>query len=72
MIKFDVLDFGVYADGKHIADFDNLGMAIDFARQFTKNNRGNTCVISNFTGEVHYIADIVEVVNYKLKEWVAD
>jgi hypothetical protein len=31
MVKFDLLDFGVYADDKHIADFDNEGMAIEFA-----------------------------------------
>ncbi len=72
MVKFDLLDFGVYADGKHIADFDNMGMAIEFARQFTNNNRGNTVVIFNLTGEVKFTADIVEVVTYKVKEWVAD
>lgn len=72
MVKFDLLDFGVYADGKHIADFDNEGMAIEFARQFTKDNRGNTVVILNLTGEVRFTADIVEVVTYKIKEWVAD
>jgi hypothetical protein len=72
MVKFDLLDFGVYADDKHIADFDNEGMAIEFARQFTKNNRGNTVVICNLTCEVKFTADIVEVVTYKVKEWVAD
>ena len=72
MVKFDLLDFGVYADGKHIADFDNEGMAIEFARQFTTNNRGNTYVIMNLTGEVLFTADIVEIVTYKVKEWVAE
>ena len=72
MVKFDLLDFGVYADGKHIADFDNRDMAIEFARQFTQNNRCNTVVIFNLTGEVKFTADIVEVVTYKVKEWVAD
>lgn len=72
MVKFDLLDFGVYADGKHIADFDNEGVAIEFARQFTQNNRGSTGVIMNLTGEVRFTADIVEVVTYKVKEWVAD
>jgi hypothetical protein len=29
-------------------------------------------VIFNLTGEVKFTADIVEVVTYKVKEWVAD
>lgn len=72
MVKFDLLDFGVYADGNHIADFDNQGMAIEFARQFTNKNHSNTGVIMNLTGEVVFTADIVEVVSYKVKEWVAE
>jgi len=70
MVKFDILDYGVYADGKHIADFDDLSMAIQFAREFTTNNRGNTYVIYNFTGEIKFTADIVEVTAYKVKEWI--
>lgn len=72
MVKFDLLDFGVYADGKHIADFDNEGMAIEFARQFARSHNKNACVFVNLTYEVRFTADIVEVVTYKIKEWVAD
>ena len=72
MVQFDLLDFGIYANGKHIADFDDCSMAIAFAREHTTNNRGNTAVINNFTGEVIFTADMVEVVTYKVKEWVAE
>lgn len=72
MVKFDLLDFGVYADGKHIADFDNEEMAIEFARQFARSHNASTYVIMNLTGEVRFAADIVEVKTYKVKEWVAD
>lgn len=70
MVKFDILDYGVYLNGNHIADFEDLSMAIQFARDLTKNNRGSTGVIYNFTGEVKFTADIVEVTTYKVKEWI--
>lgn len=72
MVKFDILDYGVYLNGNHIADFEGLCTATQFARDLTKNNRGSTVVICNFTGEIKFTADIVEVTTYRVKEWVAD
>jgi hypothetical protein len=66
----DILDFGIYEDGKHTADFDDKEMAIRYARANTKIRKKNTVVICNFTGEV--IAEYTIVTNTVVKEWVAD
>ena len=52
MIKFDLLDYAVYQDGNHIADFDNLDHAKFFANTMAINKETDTVIISNFTGEV--------------------
>lgn len=67
MIKFDVLDYGVYYEGNHIADFDELPNAKMFAKQLAINKEANTIIINNFTGEivtefvVKFRMEIVEV-----------
>ena len=52
MIKFDVLDYGVYCEGKHIADIENLDHAKFFANGMAINKEANTIIINNFTGEI--------------------
>jgi hypothetical protein len=52
MIKFDVLEFGVYCEGEHIADFDNLDHAKYFAHNMAINKESDVVVISNYGGEV--------------------
>ena len=52
MIKFDVLDYGVYYEGNHIADFEELPHAKMFAQQLAINKEEDVVVVNNFTGEV--------------------
>lgn len=67
MIKIDVLDYGVYQEGEHIADFDNLDHAKFFANGMAINKEVDTIIINNFTGEivtefvVKFRMEIVEV-----------
>ena len=58
MIKLDLLDHGVYLDGAHTADFENLddAKAYAFLRVDNGDNR-NATIINNFTGEIEYTAD---------------
>lgn len=52
MIKLDLLDYGVYLEGEHIADVDDLDHAKFFANVMAINKETDTFVINNFTGEV--------------------
>lgn len=52
MIKLDLLDYGIYCDGKHIADVDDLDHAKFFANAMAINKEANTIIINNFTGEI--------------------
>jgi hypothetical protein len=52
MIKFDVLDYGIYCEGVHIADIDNLDHAKFFANAMAINKEADVIIISNFTGEI--------------------
>ena len=52
MIKIDLLDYGVYLEGKHIADVDYLDYAKTFAKTMAIDNGVSTIVINNFTGEI--------------------
>lgn len=67
MIKLDLLDYGIYCEGKHIADIENLDHAKFFANAMAINKEANTVVINNFTGEIvtEFVAkqriEIVEV-----------
>lgn len=73
MITFELLDYGIYADGKHIADFDDIEHAKTFSREFIRESDAtNVTVINNFTGEVAATYDEVTEVKVKIKEWVAD
>ena len=52
MIQFDVLDYGVYYEGNHIADFDELAHAKMFAQQLAIHEEEDVVVIDNHTGEI--------------------
>lgn len=70
MIKMDILDFGIYEDGTHIADFDDKKKAIAYAKAEATVQEIPVVVVSNFTGEV--IAQYTIETNTVVKEWVAD
>ena len=72
MMKFDVLEYGIYVNGNHIADFENRDLAIEYAREIVNADNSNVGVICNFTGEVAATFDLVTVVKTKVKEWVAE
>lgn len=61
MTKFEILDYGVYANGEHIADFDDRDYAKTFAKACVEQNEVGTVVdvICNYTGEVVYHAEKV-------------
>lgn len=67
MIKIDRLNYGVYLEGKHIADFDDLDHAKYFANGMAINKEVDTIIINNFTGEicgefvVKFRVEVVEV-----------
>lgn len=68
MIKIDLLDHGLYADGNHIADFDDLDKARGHAYMLVDtNNAKSATIISNYTGEVEYTVDEVFVVKSERK-----
>jgi len=52
MIRFDILDYGVYCECKHIADFDDLNHAKYFANGMAINKETNVIIVNNFTGEI--------------------
>lgn len=52
MIKIDLLDYGVYCEDKHIADFDDLDHAKYFANCMAVNKEKDVIIINNFTGEI--------------------
>lgn len=53
MIKIDLLDYGVYLDGNHLADFENDEDARRFAYSNVLTDKAKEAtVINNFTGEI--------------------
>lgn len=70
MIKMDILEFGIYEEGAHIADFDDRERAVKYARANATTRKKRVVVICNFTGEL--IAEYTVVTNIVVKEWVAD
>lgn len=52
MIKMDILDYGIYCEGKHIADFDDLDLAKGFSAQLASAKEADVVIINNFTGEI--------------------
>ena len=52
MIKLDLLDYGIYLGGKHIADIDDLDYAKFFANATAINKEADTIIINHFTGEI--------------------
>lgn len=68
MIKLELLDHGMYVDGKHTADFEELDDAKAFAyRLVDTENAKNVTIINNHTGEVEYTVDEVIVVKSERK-----
>ena len=67
MMKIDLLDYGVYCEGEHIADFDDLNHAKYFANTMAINKEQDVAIINNFTGEicvkfvVTFTMEVVEV-----------
>lgn len=45
-------DYGVYCEGEHIADFDDLDYAKYFANGMAINKEKDVIIINNFTGEI--------------------
>lgn len=52
MFKFELLDYGIYCEGKHIADVEELDHAKAFANAMAINKVADTVIINNFTGEI--------------------
>lgn len=68
MIKIDLLDHGMYVDGKHTADFEELDNAKALAyRLVDTENAKNVTIINNYTGEIEYTVDEVIVVKSERK-----
>lgn len=67
MITFRLLDNEVYFDGTHIADFDDLPQAKEFAYNAVNGGGVDSAIItSKFTGEILYTADAVMVRKVKV------
>lgn len=52
MIKLDLLDYGIYCEGTHIADVDDLDHAKFFANAMAINKEADTMIVDNYTGEI--------------------
>lgn len=52
MVQFDVLDYGVYYEGTHIADFEELAHAKMFAQQLAIHEEEDVVIVNNHTGEI--------------------
>lgn len=52
MVQMDILDYGIYCGGKHIADADDVNLAKHIANEVAINKEEEVIVINNFTGEV--------------------
>lgn len=52
MIRLDLLDYGIYCEGTHIADVDDLNHAKFFANAMAINKETTTIIINNYTGEI--------------------
>ena len=66
-MKMNVFEFTISAKHEDIAGFENLGMAIDFAKDFAEKHHCDVDVINAFTGEVHK-----SFVSYKIVTYNAD
>lgn len=68
MIKLELLDHGIYVDGKHTADFEDLDNAKALAYRLVDTEHAkNVTIINNYTGEVEYTVDEVIVVKTERK-----
>lgn len=74
MVRFEILDYGVYANGQHIADFDDREYAKDFAKATLEANKAPCCarVVDNYTGEVVYHGERKLEVNEVIDEYDSD
>ncbi len=66
MLKFEVLDYDVYVEGKKYASFENISDARLFARGYVKDGAEVADVVNAFTGEVLY--HFYEVCTREVKE----
>lgn len=68
MIKLELLDHGMYVDGKHTADFEDFDDARALAYRLVDTEHAkNVTIINNYTGEVEYTVDEVIVVKTERK-----
>ncbi len=68
MIKIELLDHGMYVDGKHTADFEDLDDAKALAYRLVDTEHAkNVTIINNYTGEIEYTVDEVIVVKTERK-----
>lgn len=52
MVKMDILDYGIYCGGKHIADADDVNLAKNIANGVAANEEEDVVILNNFTGEI--------------------
>lgn len=52
MIKMNLLDYEIHSEGEHIADFDDMNRAKQYAQFFAHEHMKNTIVICKWTGEI--------------------
>ena len=67
MIKFEKFDYAVISNHETIADFDSLGLAVQYAEFLLDTCHHNfVCITSNFTGEVVWSAECVTEIRTKI------
>lgn len=66
MMKFEVLDYDVYVEGKKRASFESVDDARSYARTTVRDGAVVADVVSPFTGEVLY--HFYEVCTREVKE----
>ena len=67
MINFTKFDYAIISNRETIADFDSLGLAVQYA-EFLLDTCHHNCVdiINNFTGEVVWSAECVTEIRTKI------
>ena len=74
MLRFEILDYGVYANGQHIADFDDREYAKTFAKATLEANEApcGARVVANYTGELVYDGERKLEVSEVIEEYDSD
>ena len=68
MIKMDLLDYEVYKEGEHIADFDDINQAKAYAQFIACEHTANTIVLCKWTGEIITEFVVKTTTNIKIVE----